>query len=382
MKNYKFGAIPSPTDPRDYEMPSGTGANNFPKEYSSLKGLNYIVKNQGQVNSCVSFALATAMELNAKNVVDRRSNGFIYHNREFMDYKGEGMYVRDALKSAQKTGCCLWEEYTYNIEVPEGYKTFNAKKDKLIPKANKCKIGNYYYISIREHPEYLNTPMGLLDVNETKKAIMENGCVIACFFVFPSIYKVDKSNPILAYPDLANEDILGSHAVIITGWTEDDLWEVTNSWGIEFGVNGIFYTPIDYPFHEAWTFSNLITEKPTDNKGWYKVGDEWHYQKEGKDAVGWLKVNNKWYYFNDKGIMLTGWLKYKNEWYYLNKNGNMATGWLKVGGKWYFFASSGEAVKGFQKIDGNTYFFTEKGFEDIKECQLLMTNNNGALKEK
>ena len=379
MKDYKFGAIPSPTDPRDYEIPSGTGANDFPKEYSSLKGLNYIVKNQGQVNSCVSFALATAMELNAKNVVDRRSNGFIYHNREFMDYKGEGMYVRDALKSAQKVGCCLWEDYTANIEVPKGYEIFNERKEWLVPKANECKIGNYYYINIYENPRYSNdAPLGILDIEETKKAIMDNGFVIVSFFVYPTIYDVDASNPILEYPNL-KEMPLGSHAVIITGWTEDSLWEIVNSWGEGFGAKGIFYTPLDYPFHEAWTFSNLITEKPTDNKDWYKIGNEWHYHKDGKDVTGWLKVNNKWYYFNEKGVMLTGWLNHKNNWYYLNKNGDMAIGWLEIGGRWYYFKQSGEAVKGIQVIDGKKYYFAESGFENIKECQLIITDKNGTI---
>lgn len=379
MTEFKFGAIPSPVDPRDYTMPSGAGADTYPKEYSSLKGLNYIAKNQGQVNSCVSFALATAMELNAKNVVDRRSNGFIYHNRDDMEYKGEGMYTRDALKSAQKTGCCLWEEYTANIEVPKGYETFNPRKGELIPKANRCKIGNYYYIPIKENAKYRNTPLGMLDVNATKKAIMDNGCAIVCFFVFPSIYKVDKSNPILDYPNLANEEILGSHAVIITGWTEDGLWEVVNSWGVEFGINGIFYVPLDYPFHEAWTFDNLVTEKPVSNDGWYKVNNEWHYRKYGKDAEDWLKINGKWYYFNRNGVMHTGWLFYGGAWYYLNKNGDMAVGWQLINGRWYYFIESGRAVIGFTEIDGKTYYFAEKTCNEIKQCQLIVTDNNGVI---
>lgn len=379
MTEFKFGAIPSPVDPRDYSMPSGTSGDNFPSAYSSLKGLNYKVKNQGQVNSCVSFALATAMELNAKSVVDRRSNGFIYHNRDDMEYKGEGMYTRDALKSAQKVGCCLWNDYKENIEVPEGYKVFNELKSELIPKANKCKIGNYYYINIKENPKYLNTPLGMLDEKATKRAIIDNGFVIVCFFVFPSINKVDKSDPILDYPDLANEEILGSHAVIITGWTDDGLWEVVNSWGEGFGANGIFYVPLDFPFHEAWTFSNLITETPADNKGWYKKDGKWHYCKNGEEIVGWYRINDKWYYFNSDGVMATGWLKYKNDWYYLNKNGDMATGWMKHDNRWYYFVADGRAVKGFNTIEDKVYYFAELPVGNIKECQLIITDDNGKI---
>ena len=380
MKNYKFGAIPSPTDPRDYEIPSGSGSNDFPKEYSSLKGLGYKAKNQGQVNSCVSFALATAMELNAKNTADRRSNGFIYHNRELMDYKGEGMYVRDALKSAQKVGCCLWEDYTENIEVPEGYKVFNSKKEQLIPKANQCKIGNYYYINVRENPKYPNTPLGLLDVDATKRAIMDNGFVLVCFFVFPTIYEVDGSNPILDYPDLSKDAPMGSHAVIITGWTEDDLWEVVNSWGEGFAVKGIFYTPLDYPFHEAWTFDTLVTDKPEGNDGWYKVGEDWHYRKDGEDATGWIKVKGKWYFLNSEGIMLTGWIE-ENEgvWYWLEKNGAMAVGWRLIGGRWYYFASNGIALRGVHNIDGKWYCFADMSVGNIKQCQCIITDKNGAI---
>ncbi len=376
---FKLGAIPSPVDPRDYTMPSGAGSIDFPDEYSSLDGLNYTAKNQEQVNSCVSFALATAMEINAKNAQERRSNGFIYHNRELCEYKGEGMYVREALKSAQKMGVCLWNDYKENIEVPQGYEVFNEQKDALIPKAEQCKIGNYYYISIYGNPRFPNAPLGMLDITQTKKAIMQNGFVVVCFYVFNSIYNVTKDTPTLDYPDVSKAP-LGSHAVIITGW-QGDKWQIVNSWGDEWADKGIFYAPLDYPFHEAWTFDGIITEKPKDNKGWYKVGDVWHYDIGGADCKGWNLIGGKWYYFNKDGAMHTGWIYSKDKWYWLDSNGSMVSdAWRFIGGKWYYFNKNGEAVKGWAIINEKTYYFSECDFDGVKECQLVTTDENGAIK--
>ncbi len=376
--SFKFGAIPSPVDPRDYIMPAGAGKDNLPEKYSSLDGLGYNVKDQGQVNSCVSFALATAMEINAKNAQQRRSNGFIYHNRGESDYKGEGMYPREALKQAQKVGCCLWDDYKVNQEVPEGYKSFSKNKDRIVPLAQKCKIGNYYYINIFENPRFPDAPLGMLDVMQTKKAIMQNGFAIVCFYVFDNIYDVTTDKPILDYPDTSKAP-MGSHAVIITGW-QGDKWQIVNSWGTQWADNGIFYTPLDYPFHEAWTFDSLVTEKPKDNKGWYKVGDVWHYDIGGIDCRGWNLIGGKWYYFDKDGSMHTGWVLYKDNWYWLDSNGSMASdSWRFIGGKWYYFDKDGKAVKGYQTIKDKVYYFAENGYEGVKECQLIVTDKDGVV---
>ena len=375
--NFKFGAIPSPVDPRDYPMPAGAGVQ-FPKSYSTLDGLNYKAKDQGQVNSCVSFALSTAMEINAKNAKQRRSNGFIYHNRELCEYKGEGMYVREALKSAQKMGVCLWDNYKENIEVPQGYAVFSKQKEVLVPKAQQCKIGNYYYINISSNPRFPNAPLGMLDVTQTKKAITQNGFVIVCFYIFDNVYDVTKDKPTLNYPDISKAQ-MGSHAVIITGW-KNDKWQIVNSWGTQWADNGVFYAPLDYPFHEAWTFDNLVTEKPKDNKGWYKVGDIWHYNVGGVDCKGWKSINGKWYYFNDDGAMHTGWVLYKGAWYWLDNNGAMACEtWRYIMCKWYYFNKDGKAVKGYQTIKGKLYYFAENSNDKIKECQLIVTSKDGAI---
>ena len=78
--------------------------------------------------------------------------------------------------------------------------------------------------------------------------------------------------------------------------------------------------------------------------------------------------------------MWTGWRLYKGNWYYLTESGAMATGWRKVDGKWYYFKASGEAVKGFQTIGGKDYYFADRYFHDVKECQMIETDENGAIR--
>ena len=197
MKDYKFGAIPSPLGPRDYAMPSGAGEKDFPKEYSSISKIkNFKVLNQLQYNSCVANAIVMAMAI--KYAMEHnwelpdleailRSIYMCYLNREPQDYQGEGMIPREAFKNVQKFGLCLKSEFHKPMEVPEGYAEFNKVKTKLLELAKNNKIGNYYHIPIYESPRFPNSPLGLLDATAIKKAVMKNGSAVVCFYVFDNI---------------------------------------------------------------------------------------------------------------------------------------------------------------------------------------------------
>lgn len=383
---FKFGAIPSTRDPRDYVFPAGAAKDEFPESYSSLfKLTNFNVLNQGQINSCVPHAITMAMmikiALNNNGVMPNQPSQHMgYHNREDTDYRGEGMITRECLHNTQKYGLCPLGNYNNPMEVPEGYDVFNQQKDSLLEIAKELGIGNYYAIPIYENPRFPNSPLGFIETNSLKRAIIQNGSAVVCFYVFDNIYDVSKTNPMINYPDTSKTP-MGGHAVLITGWRKDGSWQIVNSWGSEWGENGIFYAPIDYPFHEAWTFDDVVTEKPKEHDGWYKVGDEWHYRKDGKDSIEWVKVNNKWYYFTTDGVMLTGWILYKGKWYWTDNNGVMVSdAWRYIGGRWYYFISSGEAVTGPNVINGKLYYFSEATFGNIKECQLIITDGNGEVK--
>ena len=71
----------------------------------------------------MAHALSTVLEYHAKNTV-RLSTEFIYCLRdEFSNYKGKGMYMRDACKIASKYGDLLYEDCPGNTEVPNCFNT-------------------------------------------------------------------------------------------------------------------------------------------------------------------------------------------------------------------------------------------------------------------
>ena len=75
------------------------------------------------------------------------------------------------------------------------------------------------------------------------------------------------------------------------------------------------------------------------------------------------------------------WKKNNTGWWYEYSDGSYPTNsWLKVDGLWYWFDNRGYAVKGYQTIGGKKYYFAEKyALGTIKECQLIMTDTNGAI---
>lgn len=76
-----------------------------------------------------------------------------------------------------------------------------------------------------------------------------------------------------------------------------------------------------------------------------------------------------------------GWKKnYKGWWYEYSDGSYVKNDWLKVDNRWYYFDDKGYAVKGYATIKGKKYYFAEKNaLDNIKECQLLMTDTNGVL---
>lgn len=85
-----------------------------------------------------------------------------------------------------------------------------------------------------------------------QKEILINGPVISCFQVYNDFEQYwnnyAKYGHIYVFNDI-KENLIGGHAVVITGWGEHvdnqtfqkiRYWEVRNSWGIDSGDNGYF----------------------------------------------------------------------------------------------------------------------------------------------
>lgn len=116
--------------------------------------------------------------------------------------------------------------------------------------------------------------------------------------------------------------------------------------------------------------------------GWQKDNKGWFYLKNGVKLTNqWIEDTVGWCYVGADGYCLTNaWQTDSKGWCYLDANGRALNSTLeKIGNRWYYFNNQCNAVKGMQKIDGKIYYFAEKNYEDVKECQLIITNTNGEI---
>lgn len=222
--------LPSPEDKRDYTLSQVCqAAAAIPEEYTA-KGMK--VLNQGAVGSCVAHACATAMgygELKGTNPAHDFSRGFIYGNRKPLDYQGEGMYVRQALKQLNHCGDCEYIDFPYNETYPNVKAKIEKDKENLLAKAEPFKILNYFRC-------YTN--------DEVKIALLNQGAVVISIPVYESF---SSNCPI---PKIG-EKRRGSHAMCIVGWDKTG-WIIQNSWSRLWGKGGFLHLPYDYPVSEFW----------------------------------------------------------------------------------------------------------------------------------
>lgn len=233
LKNKKFELVDSPIDERDYTLATLNipSTKEIPKTYILPNKVKIL--NQGSIGSCVAHAIATAMsygEYKAKfNNVHDFSRGFIYGNRGLIDYHGEGMYIRYALKQCNKEGDVLYKDFPYNLKYKEVKELIDKDSEHLHQLASEYKLINYFRVYTPE---------------EIKTALLNQGAVIFSIAVYSSF---EGNVPL----PTENDTYDGNHCMVIVGWDEDG-WIFQNSWGKNWGEKGYGHLPYDYIIKECW----------------------------------------------------------------------------------------------------------------------------------
>ena len=231
----KLGALKSPYDVRDYRMISkASGEKEYPETFSLW---TTDVKNQEDVNSCVAHVAAEIAEYFEHiqcNEEIELSPGYIYGTR--YEYFGEGMYLRDALRTLKNVGIVDEYRFPYNEEVPDIIQLVKEHK------FNEKELSHYQISSyFRCNSE-----------NDIKDALMRCGPVMVSVEWF-SDNKLE--NNILIKGNKSS----GYHAVLIYGWDAKGF-KFMNSWGKEWGDNGKAILPYDYPRVECWSVTDTKIE--------------------------------------------------------------------------------------------------------------------------
>ena len=232
-----FSRLISPYDVRDYRYAAFMVSEaSFPKTY---KLSEVSVKNQGSTGSCVAHACSSIVEYHNKRQQNNEtvfSTEFIYGYRPDGYYVGEGMYLRDALKTLQKVGDCPLANLRGNNKCEKAMENVDENFDSLKDLAYPHRISSYIKLTTDD---------------EIKMALMDSGYVLVSM-PWHADYKL--KNGVYTYTSDENR---GYHAVTIYGWNEQG-WLVHNSWGKNWGQDGKFIVPFGFKWTEAWAITDTI----------------------------------------------------------------------------------------------------------------------------
>jgi C1A family cysteine protease len=239
MHHLKFGWKPDLPDHRDLtykvnklkvEKPV-----KLPKKVDlRTSGFMPPIMDQGELGSCTSFAISSALEFDRRKQklkVFTPSHLFIYYNEREMEGtvdQDAGAEIRDGIKSVSSVGYCDEAIWPYDVSkftvkpVPNCYT--QAKKNKAV---------SYFRID--------NT-----DIKQLKACLAAGFPFVFGATVYKSFYDADNAGGIVPMPT-ANDQVLGGHAILCVGYDDSTkLFCIHNSWGTEAGDNGYYYIPYDY----------------------------------------------------------------------------------------------------------------------------------------
>ena len=253
FKKENNGAIPSIMDERDRlftKIASNPKNKNisFPMHYMSK--FPPLVYDQGNSSMCVACSIALIRHIQTYLQTGKSlpfDPLFVYAARTEKMYQGEGMSPRDAMSIVKNKGITTREDNFIYCTYPESISHLKKNEEEWYKLAEPYKIDSYYSVKTKE---------------EVKLAIMKCGAVTGMFPDYKCLHKPNTSNGISYIPysifDKINK-FNGYHEMTIIGWHRT-YWIVQNSWGKDYGVNGVVYIPMEYPTIELWTCMDTYNE--------------------------------------------------------------------------------------------------------------------------
>lgn len=213
----------------------------FPRLYKTK--YPEIVYSQGYTGMCIPCSLALIKHIQVymqtgENIIFNPI--YIYANRNRSLYKDtdEGMNIKDGLDILLKKGIS-----TINY-ISDCY-TFEECKTIYLLHKQDWDINALHYKITEYHS--LNTE------KDIKYAIYKYGAVTAVIPKYSSLLFPTEPDGTSYIIMRVTDEIINKyyHQITIIGWYED-YWIIQNSWGKEYGANGIVYLPMKYPLKEVW----------------------------------------------------------------------------------------------------------------------------------
>lgn len=244
-----------------------------------------IIMDQTFYNSCVGHSFCLCKQILEYNLTGKwiKFDPYMIYGTRYKEdnYYGEGMYPYQGAKVLYKEGAFLRREFNFQAEMPKCQEVVERYKEdnpQAVLEAKDRRITGYSYC---------------YNINDIKKSLKNKMPVSAAYPLFESFYNVSKDGIVLK--PKANESLVGYHQMTIVGWTKNNYWIVVNSWGINYGMKGMYFIPFDYNYDSAISVTDTIT--PIKNKAKhiiFEIGKE-EYIVDSKtmkfDSVPFLKYN-------------------------------------------------------------------------------------------
>jgi len=266
MQQYVLNYKRDPDDERDFKLTSNftnllEAEQELPDKIDHTNGMSS-VKDQGQLGSCVGFAVAAMKEWQEKHEHEEEiargkrgrkkdfdySESWIYWNSKQLDPWGvldEGTSIRYAMKVLQKIGVPTEKGWPYK-DVND-LNAIGEPKSWAKMVARWALIESYWRIDT---------------LTELRLALIDGPVPIGipCFYEFFFV-GTDGYVPYPANPS----NMYGGHAVCAVGYNnKTKLIKFKNSWGTNWGAKGYGYLPYDYVddyLWDAWASKDLSVTK-------------------------------------------------------------------------------------------------------------------------
>lgn len=243
-----YGWIPDLPDARDHLLAVRPETiSKLPSKVDLRDRCPKEVYDQGGVGSCTANAIAAAFEFDLlkQGLTDfMPSRLFIYYNER--DVEGtvgtdSGAMLRDGVKSVATLGVCPEVEWPYDGtrtnrdgSWPDGHLGARRPTDQCYQDALENTTTAYQRV--------------VRDLTQLKGCLADGFPFLLGFTVYSSFESDEvKQTGVMPMPDIANEDLLGGHAVLAVGYDDSEQrFIVRNSWGDQWGLAGYFTMPYQY----------------------------------------------------------------------------------------------------------------------------------------
>jgi C1A family cysteine protease len=264
-KSYGCDMKPEVYDQAEIFEPLAVDRNSLPSFVSLEK---YAPKrlSQGQQGSCVGWASAYA----ARTILEAAATGqdpnsipfspsFLYNQIGSSDCNGS--YVVEAMKSMMNVGALSFNEFPYDEDHCDRQPTEAERSS-----AQKYTMRGYNRLTKDDEKDEL-------DMIAIKQNLAQGAPVVIGMSVGGTFEEMNgKQSWIPNDRDYDDKDNFGGHALCVIGYDDNKdggSFQIMNSWGEDFGDNGLFWMPYEHfeKFtNEAYGLYPLASRKPEDRK--------------------------------------------------------------------------------------------------------------------